>query len=251
MRQIVLDTETTGLEVSKGHRLIEIGAVELSERRPTGRTFHRYLNPQRAIDEGAQAVHGISLEFLADKPLFADVADDLIEFIRGAELVIHNAAFDLAFLDNELLLSGGVHGRTRDHASVLDTLLLAREKYPGQKNNLDALCKRLDVNNSHREFHGALLDAQLLAEVYLAMTTGQGDLGLISESANAQRQRVTLATPAMPLRLRVCMANPEELAAHEIRLDSIAKASKGRCVWRQEFATSEAAWPSGSESGSP
>jgi len=226
MRQIVLDTETTGLEVSKGHRLIEIGAVELSERRPTGRTFHRYLNPQRAIDEGAQAVHGISL-------------------------VIHNAAFDLAFLDNELLLSGGVHGRTRDHASVLDTLLLAREKYPGQKNNLDALCKRLDVNNSHREFHGALLDAQLLAEVYLAMTTGQGDLGLISESANAQRQRVTLATPAMPLRLRVCMAKPEELAAHEIRLDSIAKASKGRCVWRQECAASEAAWPSGSESGSP
>ncbi len=234
MRQIVLDTETTGLEVSKGHRLIEIGAVELSERRPTGRTFHRYLNPQRAIDEGAQAVHGISLEFLADKPLFADVADELIEFIRGAELVIHNAAFDLAFLDNELLLSGGAHGRTRDHASVLDTLLLAREKYPGQKNNLDALCKRLDVNNSHREFHGALLDAQLLAEVYLAMTTGQGDLGLISESANAQRQRVALATSATPVRLRVRMANSDELGAHEMRLDAIAKASKGRCVWRQE-----------------
>lgn len=237
MRQIILDTETTGLEVSKGHRLIEIGAVELSERRPTGRTFHRYLNPQRVIDEAAQAVHGISSEFLADKPLFADIADELIEFIRGAELVIHNAAFDLAFLDNELLLCGGLHGQMRDHAIVLDTLLLAREKYPGQKNNLDALCKRLNVNNSHREFHGALLDAQLLAEVYLAITTGQGDLGLISESATAQRQRVVLTTPTTSRRLRVCAANADEVAAHEIRLDTIDKASKGHCIWRQQERT--------------
>ena len=175
MRQVVLDTETTGLEVGKGHRIIEIGCVELSERRPTGRSFHRYLNPERVVDFGAQAVHGISNEFLADKPRFGEIAAEFIEFIAGAELIIHNAEFDVGFLDAELALADATLGRVAQHARVLDTLALAREKYPGQKNNLDALCKRLNVDNRGRNLHGALLDAQLLTEVYLAMTGGQGD----------------------------------------------------------------------------
>src|SRR6185312_15071875 len=182
-RQIVLDTETTGLEAGRGHRIIEIGCVELIERRPTGRTFHRYLNPGRAIDPGAMAVHGIRDEFLLDKPRFAEVAQEWLEFIRGAELLIHNAAFDVGFLDVELSLAG--HGRVVDHARVVDTLALAREKYPGQKNTLDALCRRLDVDNTHRELHGALLDARLLAEVWLAMTAGQSALGFAQDTETA------------------------------------------------------------------
>ena len=176
VRQVVIDTETTGLEVSKGHRIVEIGCVELLERRPTGREFHRYLNPQRAMDEGARAVSGISDEFLRDKPLFSEIVVELLQFIDGAELVAHNAAFDIGFLDAELARLD-MPERIAQRAGVLDTLALAREKYPGQKNSLDALCKRLGVDNSHRELHGALLDAQLLAEVYLAMTAGQGLLG--------------------------------------------------------------------------
>src|SRR6188768_1055501 len=183
MRQVVLDTETTGLEVGKGHRLIEIGCIELLERRPTQRKFHRYLNPQRTIDEGARAVTGISDDFLLDKPLFAQIADELLEFIGDAELIIHNAAFDLAFLDAELASADPRHGSLSARASVLDTLALAREKYPGQRNSLDALCKRLEIDNSHRELHGALLDAQLLAEVYLAMTAGQGALDFALDAA--------------------------------------------------------------------
>ena len=232
MRQIVLDTETTGLEVGKGHRLIEIGAIELAERRPTGRTFHYYVNPQRAIDQGAMAVHGISDEFLCDKPLFAEIARELIEFIAGAELIIHNAAFDVAFLDTELALVDAKLGRVTDHAQVLDTLVLAREKYPGQKNNLDALCKRLNVDNSHRDLHGALLDAQLLADVYLAMTGGQGDLGFASE--NVGSVRIAIVPGARPS-LRVRVADAAELALHEARLARLDAASKGPCLWRREL----------------
>jgi len=232
MRQVVLDTETTGLEVGKGHRVIEIGCIELLERRPTQRRFHRYLNPQRAIDEGARAVTGISDEFLLDKPLFAQIADELLDFIGDAELIIHNAAFDLAFLDAEFEIAGisqrGLGGRV----PVLDTLALAREKYPGQKNSLDALCRRLEVDNAHRELHGALLDAELLADVYLAMTAGQGDLGLAAAGAYVPI-RTTLAATAR-VALKVLAASAQELAAHAARLTAIDKASKGLCRWRLE-----------------
>lgn len=232
MRQIVLDTETTGLEVGKGHRIIEIGCIELAERRPSGRTFHRYLNPQRAIDEGALAVHGISGEFLADKPRFPEIAGEFLEFIADAELIIHNAAFDVAFLDAELALADAGLGRIEQHARVLDTLALAREKFPGQKNNLDALCKRLNVDNSHRALHGALLDAQLLAEVYVAMTGGQGDLGFASESSSAiAGARVATAAGTRPP-LYVRRADAAELALHEERLTRLDAASKGHCLWR-------------------
>lgn len=231
MRQIVLDTETTGLEVSKGHRIIEIGAIELAERRPTGRKFHRYINPRRTIDDGALAVHGINNEFLNDKPLFAEIARELIEFVSGAELIIHNAAFDVAFLDAELALADAAFGCVTDHAQVLDTLPLAREKYPGQKNNLDALCKRLNVDNSHRDLHGALLDAQLLADVYLAMTGGQGDLGFASESIASVRNTVVRGVRPS---LRVRLADAAELASHEARLARLDAASKGTCLWRRE-----------------
>jgi DNA polymerase-3 subunit epsilon len=232
MRQVVLDTETTGLEVGKGHRIIEIGCVELSERRTTGRTLHRYVNPERAIDDGALAVHGISSEFLYDKPRFAEVAAELVEFIRGAELIIHNAAFDVAFLDMELALADAAHGRIDHHAQVLDTLLLAREKYPGQKNSLDALCKRLSIDNSHRDLHGALLDAQLLADVYLAMTGGQGDLGFGGVDVIV-RTAVPVFNASRPA-LLVRYANAVEQALHTARIADVDNASKGRSLWRIE-----------------
>ena len=231
MRQVVLDTETTGLEVGKGHRLIEIGCIELLERRPTQRKFHRYLNPQRTIDEGARAVTGISDDFLLDKPLFAQIADELLEFIGDAELIIHNAAFDLAFLDAELALADARHGSLSRRARVLDTLALAREKYPGQKNSLDALCRRLGVDNTHRELHGALLDAELLADVYLAMTAGQGDLGLSSAVSRVAPIRAFVSGVARAA-LKVCVASAEEVAAHALRLAAIDATSKGRCRWR-------------------
>jgi DNA polymerase-3 subunit epsilon len=233
MRQIVLDTETTGLEVGKGHRIIEIGCVELSERRQTGRTFHRYLNPGRAIDDGAQAVHGISNEFLADKPRFAEIAAEFIEFIAGAELIIHNADFDVGFLDAELATADAMLGHVSQHARVLDTLALAREKYPGQKNNLDALCKRLNVDNRGRNLHGALLDAQLLTEVYLVMTGGQGDLGFVAGAIEFTPLHATAGISARPS-LRVRLADAAELVAHELRLQKLDAASKGKCLWRVE-----------------
>lgn len=229
MRQVVLDTETTGLEVNKGHRIVEIGCVELIERRPTGREFHRYLNPERAIDEGARAVSGISDEFLVDKPLFAEIAVELLSFIEGAELIMHNAAFDVGFLDAELARLD-LRVRVAERASVLDTLALAREKYPGQKNSLDALCKRLNIDNSHRELHGALLDAQLLADVYLAMTAGQGDLGLGAVGSDSAQRRVRAAQTVRPI-LRVRHADAAEIAAHHLRLQAIAAASHGKCHW--------------------
>jgi DNA polymerase-3 subunit epsilon len=237
MRQIVLDTETTGLEVGKGHRIIEIGCVELSERRPTGRTFHRYLNPERIVDDGALAVHGIDNEFLADKPRFAEVAAEFLDFIAGAELVIHNAAFDVEFLDAELARADTLLGRIAQHAGVLDTLALAREKYPGQKNNLDALCKRLNVDNRGRDLHGALLDAQLLTEVYLAMTGGQGDLGFDGAQIESAQACTIIGIAARP-RLRVRIADAAELALHEARLQRLDAASKGKCLWRDEVRDS-------------
>jgi len=229
-RQIVLDTETTGLEISDGNRLIEIGAVELVERRLTGNQFHYYLNPQRDIEEGALEVHGITEEFLHDKPLFADIAAEFLEFIEGAELIIHNAAFDLGFLNAELAMLAGPPGQVADFATVLDTLELARELHPGQRNSLDALCKRYEIDNSNRSLHGALLDAQILAEVYLAMTGGQSDLGLsfrVSQSRPESGMR-TEQSDRPPL--RVLQPTAEELSLHQQRLQAIKRAS-GQCLW--------------------
>jgi DNA polymerase-3 subunit epsilon len=233
MRQVVLDTETTGLEVEKGHRIVEIGCVELRERRPTGREFHRYVNPQRAMDQGALAVSGISDEFLSDKLLFADIAAELLEFIDGAEVIAHNAAFDIGFLNAEFArLAEPV--KIGERISVLDTLALAREKFPGQKNNLDALCKRLNVDNRHRHLHGALLDAQLLTEVYLAMTGGQGDLGFAAGDIEFAPARATANVAVRPS-LRVRLADAAEIVAHELRLQKLDAASKGKCLWRVEL----------------
>ena len=235
MRQIVLDTETTGLEPSLDHRVIEIGCVELVNRRATGRRFHRYLNPERDVDEGALAVHGLTRADLEREPRFADVAEELLSFLAGAELVIHNAAFDVAFLDAELARLPGEARRIGALCRVLDSLALAREMHPGQRNSLDALCKRYDVDNSRRELHGALLDAQLLAEVYLAMTGGQGALALgqlpgAMHPSEAPSVRA-LVRPSQPL--TIIVASEEELAAHESFLDLIAKAARsGACLWR-------------------
>ena len=232
MRQIVLDTETTGLEVQRGHRLIEIGCVELAERRPTGRRFHAYLNPDREIDEGAREVTGISDDFLKDKPHFRDIAEEFLAFVDGAEIIAHNALFDVGFIDVELGIADARLGRLADRASVLDTLALAREKFPGQRNSLDALCRRLGVDNSHRELHGALLDAQLLAEVYLSMTAGQGMLGF-GEDGAGEVARVASMTLQITVRPRVLRAAANELAAHRARLEAIDKASRGACVWKR------------------
>jgi DNA polymerase-3 subunit epsilon len=235
MRQIVLDTETTGLEVEQHHRVIEIGCVEINNRRLTGRSFHRYLNPERDIDEGALQVHGLSRERLAKEPRFAEIHAEFLDFVRDAELVIHNAPFDVAFLNAELTrLENGV-ARITDLCKVLDTLALARQMHPGQRNNLDALCKRYSVDNSHRDYHGALLDARILAEVYLAMTGGQAMLVLSGESETARSQaRLTgLARPAATARVPVLGATAEELVAHEHVLALLDKASGGQTVWRK------------------
>ena len=238
-RKVVLDTETTGLEVEGGHRVIEIGCIELIDRRPSGREFHCYLNPERAIDQGAVAVHGITDDFLRDKPRFADVAQEFVAFIAGAELLIHNAAFDTAFLDNELQRAGATFGRIADHAAIVDTLALARQKYPGQKNTLDALCKRLGIDNSHREVHGALLDAHLLADVWVAMTAGQGALALGLESATVQIEGVQIAEWDASIRPRVLRASEAEIAAHAARLAAIDKISAGS-LWKREEEPVEA-----------
>jgi DNA polymerase-3 subunit epsilon len=230
LRQIVLDTETTGLEVSDGNRLIEIGAVELLERRITGKQFHYYINPQRSIEEGALEVHGITEDFLQDKPLFADVSAEFLEFIQGAELVIHNAAFDLGFLDAELAMLADPPGQVSDFASVLDTLELAREMHPGQRNSLDALCKRYEIDNSNRSLHGALLDAQILAEVYLAMTGGQTDLGLSFGVSQSRLEINSNIDSSNRPPLRVVHPTLDELEKHQDRLQAIRKAS-GSCLW--------------------
>jgi DNA polymerase-3 subunit epsilon len=240
MRQIVLDTETTGLEVEQNHRVIEIGCVELVHRRLTGRVFHKYLNPERDIDEGAQQVHGVTREQLTDQPKFAQIAAEFVEFIRDAELIIHNAPFDVAFLNAELARAALGAQPIHELCRVLDTLPLARQMHPGQRNNLDALCKRYSVDNSRRDYHGALLDARILADVYLAMTGGQTALTL-SAHTDGERARAR-ARENVPARLAagadfvVIRASAEELAAHEAILALIDVASGGRTVWRQHGA---------------
>lgn len=232
MRQIVLDTETTGLEPKQGHRIIEIGCVEIQNRRITDKQFHVYLNPDREIEDGAFDVHGISNEFLSDKPRFADIAQDLIDFIRDSELIIHNAPFDVAFLNAELKQLGKQWGQIEDYCSVIDTLLIAREKHPGQKNNLDALCKRYEIDNSQRDLHGALLDAQILLDVYLAMTGGQETLVFDSSHEElASGYKVVRLSDVNRKLLRVIEPTAEELAAHEKYLEKIKEESGGQCIW--------------------
>lgn len=231
-RQIVLDTETTGLSPAEGHRVIEIGCVELVNRRITGRDFHRYLNPDRDIDEGAERVHGISRADLRDKPRFTEVVGDFLEFIAGSELVIHNADFDVGFLEHELRLMKHDKPEIRQHAAVLDTLTLAREMHPGQRNSLDALCKRYEVDASTRDVHGALIDADLLAQVYLAMTGGQTALLLDEEEGDADDDGKIAVVPARAadLTLVVIRASEDEAAAHEAMLDRMQES--GECLWR-------------------
>jgi DNA polymerase III subunit epsilon len=235
MRQIILDTETTGLEAAQNHRIIEIGCVEVVSRRPTGRHFHRYLNPERDIDEGALEVHGITRARLEPEPKFAQIAAELIEFLRGAELIIHNAAFDVAFLDAEFARLGGAAVTVAAMCAVVDSLALARQMHPGQRNSLDALCKRYSVDNSGRDLHGALLDAQLLGEVYLAMTGGQVALRLGESGATRNGEEVVTARPLLRPAAALCVisATPDEEEAHQAFLDLIGKSSKGRCLWQQ------------------
>ena len=235
MRQIVLDTETTGLEPRQGHRIIEIGALELMDRQPTGRQFHVYINPERDIEQGALEVHGITEEFLRDKPRFAEISDDLVAFVDGAELVIHNAPFDIGFIDNELSLTGHEHTSIKAVATVLDTLVLAKDLHPGQRNSLDALCKRYEVDNSSRTLHGALLDAEILADVYLAMTGGQVDLGLSLESAVPSIEDEEGVMHEQHPALFVLKASDEELAQHDARLKDIEKQS-GHCLYNETRA---------------
>lgn len=229
MRQIVLDTETTGLEWKKGNRVVEIGCVELIERRPTGRTFHCYINPERDFELGAQEVTGLSLERLREEPKFAQIADAFLAFVDGAELVIHNAEFDIGFLDYELSLLGTHYGCMADRVQVLDSLEMARQRFPGQRNSLDALCKRLAVDNSHRQLHGALLDAQLLADVYLAMTIGQGEIGFDALPQQPSEAAAAAARRQWGPRPRV-LVGAEELAAHLARIAEIAQRS-GKRLW--------------------
>jgi DNA polymerase-3 subunit epsilon len=234
MRQIVLDTETTGLEPEQGHRVIEIGCVELLDRRLTGGHFHQYVRPGRKSDPAAFAVHGISDEDLADKPAFDEVAEEFLGFIAGAELIIHNAPFDVGFLNHELARLAGDQPTIESHCHVLDTLALARDLHPGQRNSLDALCKRYAVDNSARDLHGALLDAEILAEVYLAMTGGQATLDL-SATAPAARGAARTRGGDVGSRgpLHVIRASGQELDAHRERLRAIDQASDGGCIWRK------------------
>ncbi|MBI6575259.1 DNA polymerase III subunit epsilon [Pseudomonas viridiflava] len=241
-RSIVLDTETTGMPVTDGHRIIEIGCVELIGRRLTGRHFHVYLQPDRESDEGAIGVHGITNEFLVGKPRFAEVAEEFFEFIKGAQLIIHNAAFDVGFINNEFALMGA-HDKTdiTQHCTVLDTLMMARERHPGQRNSLDALCKRYGVDNSGRELHGALLDSEILADVYLAMTGGQTSLSLAgnasdgngSDGGSSNRGSEIRRLPADRTPCRIIHASESELAEHEVRMSTIAKASGAPALWVQ------------------
>ena len=235
MRQIVLDTETTGLEPSLGHRIIEIGCVEVIERRLTGNNFHQYIQPDREIDQGAIEVHGITNEFLADKPRFKDLASDFLSYIQDAELIIHNAPFDVGFLNQELRMLDGDWPEIGACCTVTDTLAMAKKLHPGQRNSLDALCKRYEIDNSHRELHGALLDSEILADVYLFMTGGQAALSLDNLTGDEAGEggagpgirRLGSNRP----RLKVVAATEAELALHQVRLDALAKASNDHCVW--------------------
>ncbi len=234
MRQIVLDTETTGLEPKQGHRIIEIGCVELNNRRKTNNHYQQYLNPEREIEDGAYDVHGISNEFLADKPVFADAAQEFIDFIRDSELIIHNAPFDVGFINAELKRLGRQWGKVEDHCMVVDTLLMAREMHPGQKNSLDALCKRYEIDNSQRDLHGALLDAQILLDVYLVMTGDQTDLLLHDDQPGIRQNsgEVRNLDPNRP-KLRVIEPSSEEQEAHYKKLETVDKESNGNCLWKK------------------
>lgn len=234
MRQIVLDTETTGLEPEQGHRIIEIGCVEILNRRLTDNRYHQYINPEREVDAGAAEVHGITLDDLREKPTFREIAADFIEFVRGAELVIHNAPFDVGFLDAEFARLGEAWGDTGDYCGVIDTLKLARDMHPGQRNSLDALCKRYEIDNAHRELHGALLDAELLAEVYLSMTGGQAALALDAAGAAADVAAPALARMPITTNLRVVTPSAADLAQHEAALDRLDDASGATCLWRRD-----------------
>lgn len=233
MRQIVLDTETTGLEPSQGHKIIEIGCVELINRKLTGNHYHQYINPEREIEAQAIEIHGITNEFVKDKPTFADIAKEFMAYVKGAELVIHNAPFDIGFIDHELTLLKQGYGSITDVCSVVDSLVMARQKHPGQRNNLDALCKRYYVDNSQRDLHGALLDSEILADVYLLMTGGQTALSLGGHANEAGRTNEDLSTRkiAEGLSLPVLKASQDELTQHNEKLQSIQKASGDNCVW--------------------
>ena len=241
MRQIVLDTETTGLEVALGHKIIEIGAIEMIDRKFTGRHFHKYLNPEREIDDGAKEVHGITEAFLADKPKFADIWEELERFLDGAELIIHNAVFDISFLDSEIraLVRQGLapQRKIEDFCGVIDSLAIARQKHPGQKLNLDALCRRYAVDNSQRQLHGALLDAEILADVYLLMTGGQTNLfgggnNANDDPAGHSDNQIDQSWEIPPL--KQIMASVDDLASHEKMLDLLAERSESGPVWRRE-----------------
>lgn len=241
MRQVVLDTETTGLDPAHGHRVIEIGCVEIQDRKLTGRHFHCYLNPDREIDAAAIEVHGLTSHFLADKPRFHQVESEFLEFIDGAELVIHNAPFDVGFLDHELRGTKSGASSIASFCPVLDSLVLAREKHPGQRNNLDALCKRYGVDNTQRELHGALLDAEILADVYLTMTSGQSSLLLTEEETeDSSRRRKAKKQNSERQKIAVIKAGSEELAAHRKRLEEIDASSEDGCLWLQMEAEPQA-----------
>jgi DNA polymerase-3 subunit epsilon len=232
MRQVVLDTETTGLEVAQGHRILEIGCVEIIGRKITRRHFHQYVNPQRDIDDGALEVHGITQRFLKDKPLFADVWESFFEFVKGSELIIHNAAFDIAFINSEMQMLSPELGSLTDYCSVIDSLELARNKHPGQKNNLDALCKRYNVDNAQRDLHGALLDAEILADVYLLLTGGQVTLGLGDENEGVMSGELK-AIDKKRAPLKIIKATPEEMDRHFKKLDQLETSSESGCVWKE------------------
>ena len=232
MRQVVLDTETTGLEAELGHRILEVGCVELIGRKITRRHFHHYINPEREIDDGALEVHGITQQFLSDKPVFADVLEQFLEFVDGAELIIHNAAFDIAFINQEMKLISPSLGVITDYCTVIDSLALARNKHPGQKNNLDALCKRYSVDNTQRDLHGALLDAEILADVYLLLTGGQVTLSLGVENENngsgpIKRELVDRKP------LRIIRAGEQELVMHDKKLEMLEGLSETGCLWKK------------------
>ncbi|MDH3588097.1 MAG: DNA polymerase III subunit epsilon [Gammaproteobacteria bacterium] len=233
MRQIVLDTETTGLELEDGHRVIEIGCIELVNRRHTGNTYHQYIRPEREIEAAALQVHGITAEFLSSQPAFNRIADEFLAFVADAELVIHNAEFDVSFLDYELALLEKPLGAINDYCQVLDTLLMARRLHPGQRNSLDALCRRYGVPATGRELHGALLDARLLSEVYLSMTGGQAMLSLSEDDDNNNAATAPKHIDREGLELTVLRCSGAELAAHEERLARIEVASNGQCIWRR------------------
>jgi DNA polymerase-3 subunit epsilon len=238
MRQIVLDTETTGLDPESGHRIIEIGCVEIESRRTTERRYHQYINPKRAIDPGAIEVHGLTTEFLSAKPIFSEVLEEFLAYATGAELIIHNAPFDIGFLNAELKHCASEVESISDLCKVTDTLTMARNLHPGQRNSLDALCRRYEVDNTHRDLHGALLDAELLADVYLAMTGGQVDLQLAAESSAKPRSDISTGEAARSLvGIPVVQPTIDELAAHQANLERIDAISGNRCVWLSEVGT--------------